>query len=245
MSARPRAGARLEPGDANVYLALGRAYWIGKGKLDNGISYLERAAALNPELGYGHLQLGLMYALRGDYDKAEAACRRAIEMQQRFVSGREGLQIVGAYTRLGYVHYLRKRYADALVLFERQVAALESSDHALKERSLIELSVKIGATYWRMDRTEEAERHFDRALKAFERRLARGADDPFTKYYIAAMCALRGDADQALRYLKETLEHLPALNRTRAGLDPDFDGLRTDPRFTGLLEAPASRAVIS
>ena len=29
-----KEAARLEPGDANVYLALGRAYWIGKGQLD-------------------------------------------------------------------------------------------------------------------------------------------------------------------------------------------------------------------
>ena len=56
--------ARLEPGDANVYLALGRAYWVGKGQLDDGIAYLERAIAINQELGYAHLQLSLLYALR-------------------------------------------------------------------------------------------------------------------------------------------------------------------------------------
>ena len=201
-----KEAARLEPGDANVYLALGRAYWIGKGQLDAGITYLERATAINPELGYAHLQLGLLYALRADYDEAEASCRRAIEMQERFVSGREGLQIVGAYTRLGYVHYLRKRYVDALAVFERQVTALESSEHALKERSLIELNAKIGATYLRMGRTAEADTHFDRALAAYERRLVQGADDPATKYYISVLCALRGEHDRALRLFEETLE---------------------------------------
>ena len=233
-----KEAARLEPGDANVYLALGRAYWIGKGQLDAGITYLERAAAINPELGYAHLQLGLLYALRGDYDEAEASCRRAIEMQERFVSGREGLQIVGAYTRLGYVHYLRKQYADALAVFERQVTALESSEHALKERSLIELNAKIGATYLRLGRINEADIHFDRALTAYERRLVQGADDPATKYYISVLCALRGEHDRALGLFEESLEHLPALNRARARVDPDLDGLRSNPRFAGLLETP-------
>ncbi len=98
---------RLQPADANNYSALGRGYWVGKGDLDAGIAHLERAAEINPDLGYAHLQLGLLYALRGELDHAESACRRAIDLQERFVSGREGLQIVGAYTRMGYVHYLR------------------------------------------------------------------------------------------------------------------------------------------
>lgn len=69
--------------------------------MDAGVSHLERAAEINPDLGYAHLQLGLMYAIRGDYTKAERSCQYAIDMQERFVSGREGLQIIGAYTRLG------------------------------------------------------------------------------------------------------------------------------------------------
>ena len=227
---------RLQPADANNYSALGRGYWVGKGDLDAGIAHLERAAEINPDLGYAHLQLGLLYALRGELDHAESACRRAIDLQERFVSGREGLQIVGAYTRMGYVHYLRGELDEALRVFQQQVDALESSDHALKERTLIELDCKIGATYLRMKRTADADRHFSRAVKTFDRRLARGADDPFTKYYMAALYALKGETDRALRYLDDTIQHLPALNRTRARMDPDFDAVRTDPRFTALVD---------
>ena len=238
--------ARLEPGDANVYSSLGRAYWVGRGDIDAGIANLERAAAINPDLGYAHLQLGLLYALRGDYDEAEEACRRAIDMQERFVSGREGLQIVGAYTRLGYVHYLRGEYNEALRVFQQQVDALEPSSHALKDRSLIELNYKIGAALKRKGEHDQAEYHFARALKAFEKRLARGADDPFTKYYMSALCALRGDVERSVRYLGESLEHLPALNRTRAKVDPDFDGIRDDPRLRAALgDGPAPTAAES
>ena len=217
---------RLQPADANNYSALGRGYWVGKGDLDAGIAHLERAAEINPDLGYAHLQLGLLYALRGELDHAESACRRAIDLQERFVSGREGLQIVGAYTRMGYVHYLRGELDEALRVFQQQVDALESSDHALKERTLIELDCKIGATYLRMKRTADADRHFSRAVKTFDRRLARGADDPFTKYYMAALYALKGETDRALRYLGR-YDSAPTGVESHPG--PDGPGFRCGP----------------
>ena len=227
--------AQLEPDDAGVHQSLARAYWIGRGDIDAGIAELERAIAINPDLGYAHLQLGLLYALRGNYVKAERSCRVAVDLQERFLSGKEGLQIVGAYTRLGYVYYLQNRYPEAIKIYERGVAALAASDHALKERNLIELHSKLAATYQRMDRPADADRHFTEAVTRFERRIARGADDPATKYYIASLYGLRGDAEKAVRYLQETLAELPALNRTRAEADPDFDPIRGDPAFAEAL----------
>ena len=229
--------ARLEPDDSGAHQSLARAYWIGRGDIEAGIAEMERALAINPDLGYGYLQLGLLYALLGNYVKAERACRVAVDLQDRFLSGKEGLQIVGAHTRLGYVYYLQSRYSEAIKLYEQEVVALAASDHALKERSLIELHVKLAATYQRMDRATDANRHFTEAVTRFERRIARGADDPATKYYIATLYGLRGDAEKAVRYLRESIAELPALNRTRAGADPDFDPIRSNPAFAEALAA--------
>ena len=232
---------RLDPDNAGVQAALGRAYWIGKGQLDEGIAHLEHAARLNPEMGYAHQQLGLLYSIRGDYAKAEAACLHAIDQLERHGSGREGLVAVGGYTRLGYVYYLQRRYDEALAIYTKQAEALARSDHALKERSLIDLDYKTGATYLRLDRRTEAEEHFRSAVKAFDSRVARGAGDPYTTYYVAALWALRGDADRAVRHLAESCQHLPALNKARARVDPDFDLVRADQRFVALLEAAPSQ----
>ena len=227
--------ARLSPDDAGVESALGRAYWVAKGQLAEGIAHLERAARLDPDLGYAHQQLGHLYALNGDYVKAEAACLHAIDRQTQFTSGREGLRMVGSYTRLGYVYYRQERYDEALANYQREVDGLAESDHALKERALIDLEFKLGAVHLRLGARARAEAHFERAVAAFEARVARGADDPYTKYYIAALWALRGDAERATGYLAESCRQLPALNRTRAAVDPDFEPIRHDPRFTALL----------
>ena len=230
-----REGLRLEPDNGQARQALGRALWTGKGDFDAAIPEFERAIELNPESGYSYLQLSLLLAWRGDLARAEEVGRHAIELQEQYISGNTGLQIVGAHARLGYIHYLQGKYDEALREFERELSFINSSDHALRERTNIELNVKVGATYFRMGRLEDAERHFERAQKAFEARVARGADDASTRYYIATALALRGEVDRALDSLERVARKLPALTPARAACDPDFESLRGEPRFQAII----------
>jgi serine/threonine protein kinase/tetratricopeptide (TPR) repeat protein len=228
---------RLEPGNGQPYQSLGRAYWVGKGDFAAAIPAFRKAIELNPEAGYSYLQLGLLLAWEGQFEEAEAVCRRAVELQDQYISGNAGLQVVGANARLGYVFYLQGRYEEAIREYERGLAFVASSDHALKERTSIEITMKLGAAYHRWGRSDEAARFFDRALKAFDQRVAKGADDPYTRYYIACLLALRGDADRAFDVLGRVHASLPALTAARARRDPDLDTLRSDPRFEALLRA--------
>ncbi|HSQ19860.1 MAG TPA: tetratricopeptide repeat protein [Blastocatellia bacterium] len=226
---------RLEPNNAGAHASLGRAYWVGKGMIDEGIEELEHAISINPQGGYAYLQLVFLHTIKGNYERAEAVARHAIDLQEKYISGREGLQVVGAHTRLGYCYYRQGRYDEAIAEYERELSFLGSSDHALRDRSMIELDQKLGAAYLRKGMSEEAEKHFKRGLKKFEERLGRGAGDPFTKYYIACLYALRGDADNAIKYLTASLERLRQLNTIRASNDPDFESLRDDPRFREII----------
>ncbi len=226
-----REGIRLEPDNGQAHQALARAYWIGKGDFAAAIPEFERAIELNPEAGYSYLQIALLLAWQGNFARAEEFSRRAIDLQEQYISGNAGLQIVGAHSRLGYVHYLRGAYDEALKEYERELAFINSSDHALRERTNIELNVKVGAAYHRQGRPEEAARHFGRALKAFEARVSRGADDPATRYYIVTMLALRGEIELALDSLERVARIQPALTRARAAIDPDLAPLHEQPRF--------------
>jgi serine/threonine protein kinase/Tfp pilus assembly protein PilF len=238
---------RLEPDNAQAHQTLARAYWVGKGDFAAAIPELERAIELNPEAGYSYLQLGLLLAWEGHYERAEQICKRAVELQNQFISGSTGLQVVGANARLGYVYYLQGRYDEALREYERGLAFLGSSDHALKERTSIEINLKMAAAYHRKGQVPESRRHFERAMKKFDRLVAEGADDPYTRYYVGQAHALMGDPDRAFDSLERVASVLPALTAARLRRDRDLDGIRTDPRFDALLAraaaAPSGRPV--
>jgi non-specific serine/threonine protein kinase len=230
-----REAIRLEPDNGQAHQALARALWIGRGDFAAAIPEFERSIELNPEAGYSYLQVSLLLAWEGQYARAEEFSRRAVDLQEQYISGNAGLQIVGGHSRLGYVYYLQGRYADALKEYERELAFMNSSDHALRERTNIELGVRVGAAYHRQGQTEDAARHFDRAIKAFDARVAGGADDPATRYYIATLHALRGDTDRALDSLARVAALQPALTRARAARDADLERLRDDPRFQEII----------
>ena len=42
----------------------------------------------------------------------------AVDLRERFLSGKEGLRIVGAHSRLGYVYYLQGQPQQAIPLYE-------------------------------------------------------------------------------------------------------------------------------
>ena len=130
-----RTAVRIDPDYASGHAGLGRALWLGRGDVSGGIASLERAVELDPNLGYAFLQLAFLHTIAGDYDAAEAAARRAVELQERYASGTLGLRLVGARSRLGYIYYLRGRYEEAMVEYEREREGLDTSNHALRERS--------------------------------------------------------------------------------------------------------------
>ena len=219
---------------------------MARGTSPGAIPVFERSIVLNPEAGYSYLQLGLLLSWEKRYAEAERVLRRAVDLQDQFISGNAGLQMVGANARLGYVFYLQGRNDDAIREYERGMAFLQTSDHALKERSVMELDIKLGAAYLR--RRQDGRRpdtHFDRALKTFESRVAKGADDPFTRYYVADLHALRGDADRAFDSLERVFAKQPALTAARIVRDPDLASLTNDPRFARIADGRGALSEIA
>ena len=77
---------RLQPENALANYYYGLILWKrGKGAENSGNSaqvepLLQKAVLLDPKLGVGYLQLGILYAERKDFDKAISAYQKAIEI---------------------------------------------------------------------------------------------------------------------------------------------------------------------
>ncbi len=231
-----RRALQLDPDDASAHAALGRAQFIGRGDFTQAADAFERALELNPQAGWYALQLAHVSALLRDFRRADRAARQAIELQERGLSGREGVLIVGAYVRLGVALALQGRHEDAVAEYGRELAFLRRVDHALKDRAIVELHVHLGSSLLALGRTDEGTGALRLALDAFEERLRIGADEPFTRYYVAAAWALLGEKGRALDALERAAARKPAYTIARARIDPDFAGLHDEPRFRSLTE---------
>ena len=75
---------------------------------------------------------------------------------------------------------------------------------------------------------------YDEALKHLDRALKMNPKDDRLLYVLASTQALKGDREQALSALKESID-LNATNRIHAQNDPDFDVLRDDDAFLDLV----------
>jgi TolB-like protein len=231
-----RRAENLAPEDALVLGGLGRALFLGPADFEGAAAYFERAVERNPQAGWYWLQLAHCAALLRQFERGERAARRAKALQEAFLSGQQGVQIIGSSMRLGHLAALQERTAEAVEHFQRELAFLQHVDHALRSRITIELHTRLGAAKLRLGHAEEGEAELATALSAFGERVRLGSDDPFTRYYAGAAHALRGEHGEALSALEKAAAARRAFVVARARIEPEWDGLRDDPRFRALLE---------
>jgi non-specific serine/threonine protein kinase len=224
------------PRDSFVHAALGRAYYIGKGMFREAADEYEQALNDAEEATWVAPSLAHCLTYLGEYERAEKMARQAIEAQEQYMRSHEGVQTIGAYARLGHVYYLRGRYDDAIAEYYREIVFARQSDHVLKERVMIEVYQKLTSAYVRQGGMDDAREAFGHVKAGFTERLARGADDAFTRYYVACAHAMMGDKAGATEHLRKAIEGRPHFNTARARVEIDFESLREDPEFQELVK---------
>jgi len=240
-----RRALAIEPEDSRSLGAMARALFVGFARFREAADWYERALDRNPQAGWYALQLAHCAALIREFARGERAAQQAVELQEAFLSGREGLFIAGGYIRAGHLAALQGRHTEAIAYFEREIDFLTRTEHALRSRILVELNARLGSSYLRLGESNKAHAALAVSLESFERRVRLGADDPFTRYYAASVHALRGDAEPALAFLERALSEQRAFTAARARIEPEFEGLRNDPRFQRLVDKQVSPSLTS
>ncbi len=172
--------AKLLP-KRDLRLRLGSAY-VNAGKSDVGIALIRDSVADNPR-AHGFCFLADAYLQLGDYESARSASKRAIAEDPSF---EEGYYLLGEATRhfsqeeaIGYFRAAIKKdesYALAWQALGKELAANNDTlcEAILALRKAIELNpedgwamVFLANALWRMDRTDEAENWYQRAVSVF------------------------------------------------------------------------------
>jgi tetratricopeptide (TPR) repeat protein len=230
-----RRAVELDPADAGAVGSMARALFIARAQFDEAATWFERALEQNPKGGWFALQLAHCAALLRDFPRGEIAARRAIALQQAFLSGQEGVLIVGAHMRLGHLEALQGRYGEAVEQFQRELEFLTMVDHGLRNRVVVELNMRLGGAFLGLGQARKGQAALGVAIEGFDRRVRLGAEEPFTRYYAAGAHALKGDADTAIAFLERAALDQRAFTLARAQIEPEFESLHKDDRFQRLL----------
>ncbi|MGA9994265.1 MAG: tetratricopeptide repeat protein [Pyrinomonadaceae bacterium] len=179
------------------------------GRFDEAIKELRHAQMLDPTALAINIAMGSCLYLARKYDQAIIQCRETLEFDPASVF---------VYSRLGAALTQKGMYQEAIAEHKK---GLKLADHA-QGWSL------LGYTYAISGNREAARKILEDLTETFQRIY-------FDPAYLAVVCAGLGDNDQALAWLERAYE-----NRSDSlmylKVDPELDGLRSDPRFVNLLQ---------
>jgi TolB-like protein/Tfp pilus assembly protein PilF len=208
-----RRAIELSPSDVDARLQYSH-YLLAIGRLDEAVAQGKKALELDPLSPVIHDHLGALDIAAGRYAEAIEKFQHVISLDRGFAS---------AYLDLAETYLLTGRFEEGLVEYRRSVAMGGMSGPSDSTLVLALIDAHAGRKAMALDK-----------VQAYEASHA-NADAIGTQYFVAAVYAAMGDADQAFEWLDRAYRrHDEAL--TNLKLDPLFLKLRGDPRFPGMLK---------
>lgn len=185
-----------------------RGYVFQKDKsFDEAIRCYKEVIHLEPELSVPYNNLGVLFGELERYAEAEEAYRNAIAKDPNDAA---------AYSNLGLLLRLINRNEDAIPVLEKLVEI--DPDNGVHRSSLMAVLKKAG-------RTSEAKQQEEAARKLIEK------ENEYNRACFESLCE---NKEEALTLLKTALEKGQS-SKEWARQDPDFENIRSDPRFKELV----------
>jgi TolB-like protein/Flp pilus assembly protein TadD/predicted Ser/Thr protein kinase len=189
--------------------------WYGEflsamGRGEEGLAEIQKAQELDPLSPVVYVSQGIALISLRRYDEAIQQVRKSLEIDPNFPR---------AVSLLASAHLLKGAQAEAIQEAERAVVLSDSS---------VEYLGLLGFTYGMAGRRAEAGKILDRVQQLSKRQFVSPA------LYVFIYIGL-GDKNQAFQWLNRALESRdPIIEALK--VDPSFDPLRGDQRFTDLIK---------
>jgi DNA-binding winged helix-turn-helix (wHTH) protein/TolB-like protein len=231
----------IDPDLAAAHSALGHIKVQYEHDWEGAAREYARALQLDPSLALTHHRRGLLYAMQGDIDRAEAEAAQAQQLEPLWLAPR-----VAAANFL----YYAKRYDESMRHIEQVLAVDERSESARNvlirdllgtgdyEGALKEIDKRPlqapGSNAYRGEalalsgRRKEALAELDRVVKLSKERYV-------SAYDIALIYAALADTENAFQWLERAFEDRSSPINFLAQ-DPMLDALHVDPRFQSLVQ---------
>ncbi len=210
----------LAPNSDEAYRRLATAY-LASGRSDEAISAYQKAVELNPYYWVNHNVLGNAYYQLANYGKAADSYRRVIELDPNnpyaynnlgavlVASGkfREALEPLQkslqfsadgqAYSNLGIAYFYVKDYDKAISAYEKAVQLVPTSDMFVGN---------LAEAYELVGQKDRAQATFEQAISLAYKDLRVNPRDATTKGRLGLWYGKKGDAQQALKFIREARE---------------------------------------
>ncbi|MGH9839248.1 MAG: tetratricopeptide repeat protein [Blastocatellia bacterium] len=185
-------------------------YLAARGRFDEAFTEISLAQKLDPLSVMLGVDAGMLFYFARQYDRAIEQIRKSLELDRNFWPG---------HWYLGWVYEAKGMYQEALSEFEK--AAALSGNHA-------EMAADLGRVYALSGRKGEAR-------KALENLIKRSQAAYVSPCALALVYVGLGERDETFVWLQKGSEDR-CWQMNFLKIDPRFDSLRTDPRFTTLLQ---------
>jgi len=173
-------------------------------------------------------KIGIAYHQLADLNSAEKYYARAVKMDSKYSE---------AMNNLGTIYYSRQSYRRAIKQYKKVLRLKPDSASTL---------ANLGSAYFARKEYERASENYQKALaidpNVFESRNGVGSvvrdrtvgDRPTFFYYLAKSYAKAGMLDQALNYIRKSVEE-GFKERQKFMEEPEFAGLQKDPEFQKIM----------